>query len=93
MFKWVEDAVYEEVVDGKSYLECCQDDIRNTRVDIELLKNVNEEVMEEVIKVKSELKRLDLVMKVGLGIVCCFLMICIVVIFVGKSKGFSPGSY
>ncbi|KAL1212271.1 hypothetical protein V5N11_026966 [Cardamine amara subsp. amara] len=67
LFKWVEEAVFEEVQDALPKVECFETDICKSKVEFEGIKTVIEELMEEVRKTKNELKRLNLLMKVGFG--------------------------
>ncbi|KAL1218138.1 hypothetical protein V5N11_035219 [Cardamine amara subsp. amara] len=93
LFKWVEDAVYEEVEDTLVKVESFESDISKAKVEIECIKNVNDELMEEVRKAKIELKRLSLAMKVGFGIVCLLIVLCIVMMMIEKSFGLYLSSY
>lgn len=65
MYKWVDEAVYEEVQDALPKVECFASDVMKLKMEIESMKTVEEELKEDVRKASNELKKLNVIMKVG----------------------------
>ena len=64
MFKWVEEAVLEEVEDALPKIAQLEAEINKGKSDVEDLKGVITELMEEVVRTKTELKRCEVKMKI-----------------------------
>ncbi|KAL0754464.1 hypothetical protein Bca101_092132 [Brassica carinata] len=64
LFKWVEDAVLEEVEDALPKIAQLEAEVAKGKSDVEDLKGVITELMEEVVRTKTELKRCEVKMKI-----------------------------
>ena len=69
MYKWVDEAVYEEVQDALPKVECFASDLMKIKMEIESFKTAEEELKEDVRKASNELKKLNVIMKVGLSLI------------------------
>uniref|UniRef100_A0A0D3CNN9 Uncharacterized protein n=1 Tax=Brassica oleracea var. oleracea TaxID=109376 RepID=A0A0D3CNN9_BRAOL len=88
-----DEAVYEEVHDALPKVECFALDLMKIKMEIEGIKTVEEELKEDVRKASNELKKLNVIMKVGFLIVCLSIVICLVLIMLDKANGLSLKSY
>ncbi|KAL0728548.1 hypothetical protein Bca4012_024641 [Brassica carinata] len=61
LYKWVDEAVYEEVHDALPKAECFASDLMKIKMEIESIKIVDEELKEDVRKLKKQ----NVIMKVG----------------------------
>ncbi|KAJ0251200.1 hypothetical protein HA466_0135700 [Hirschfeldia incana] len=93
LYKWVDEAVYEEVQDALPKVECFASDVMKIKMEIEGMKTVEEELEEDVRKARSELKKLNVIMKVGFLIVSLTIVICLVLIMLDKANQLSLKSY
>ncbi|KAG2256747.1 hypothetical protein Bca52824_076041 [Brassica carinata] len=93
LYKWVEEAVYKEVQDELPKVECFASDVMKIKMEIESMKTVEEELKEDVRKASNELKKLNVIMKVGFLMVCLGVVICLVLIMFDKADGLSLNSY
>ena len=93
LYKWVDEAVYEEVQDALPKVECFASDVMKLKMEIESMKTVEEELKEDVRKASNELKKLNVIMKVGFSVVCLCGVICLVLIMFDKAYGLSMNSY
>jgi len=93
LYKWVDEAVYEEVQDALPKVECFASDVMKIKMEIESIKTVEEELKEDVRKASNELKKLNVIMKVGFSIVCLGVVICLVLIMFDKADELSLNSY
>ena len=93
MYKWVDEAVYEEVQDALPKVECFASDVMKIKMEIESMKTVEEDLKEDVRKASNELKKLNVIMKVGFLVVCLGVVICLVLIMFDKADGLSLNSY
>ncbi|KAL9859567.1 hypothetical protein AtNW77_Chr1g0049151 [Arabidopsis thaliana] len=89
LFKWVEDCVYEEVVDAIPRISIIDSEVNNAKsevaVEIAELKGLIQELKEDEMWSKRELKRWKSMTKVCL--VClCIIFIAIVIIMFYKTK-------
>ncbi|KAL0773991.1 hypothetical protein Bca101_039142 [Brassica carinata] len=77
LYKWVDEAVYEEVHDALPKVECFASGLRKIKMEIDSLKTVEEELKEDVRKASNELKKLNVIMKVGFLVasVSCLVLI------------------
>ncbi|XP_013709239.1 uncharacterized protein At1g43920, Chloroplastic-like [Brassica napus] len=64
LFKWVEDAVLEEVEDALPKIAQLEAEVAKGKSDVGDLKGVITELMEEVVRTKTELKRCEVKMKI-----------------------------
>ncbi|KAF3576005.1 hypothetical protein DY000_02031915 [Brassica cretica] len=64
MFQNVNEAVYEEVQDALSKVECFASDLMKIKMEIESFKTAEEELKEDVKKASNELKKLNVIMKI-----------------------------
>ncbi|KAG2279877.1 hypothetical protein Bca52824_051097 [Brassica carinata] len=87
------EAVYEEVQDALPKVECFALDVMKIKMEIESMKTVEEELKEDVRKASNELKKLNVIMKVGFLVVCLGVVICLVLIIFDKADGLSLNSY
>ena len=92
LYKWVDEAVYEEVHDALPKVECFALDLRKIKMEIDSLKTMEEE-LKDVRKASNELKKLNVIMKVGFSVVCLCGVICLVLIMFDKAYGLSMNSY
>ncbi|KAL0714621.1 hypothetical protein Bca4012_021600 [Brassica carinata] len=65
LYKWVDEAVYEEVQDALPKVDCFASDLRKLKMEIDSLKNEEEELKEDLRKATNEVKKLNVIMKVG----------------------------
>ncbi|XP_056843132.1 uncharacterized protein At1g43920, Chloroplastic-like [Raphanus sativus] len=65
LYKWVDEAVYEEVHDALPKVDCFASDLRKLKMEIDNLKNVEEQLKEDVKKASNEVKKLNVIIKVG----------------------------
>ncbi|KAL0721314.1 hypothetical protein Bca4012_035913 [Brassica carinata] len=65
LYKWVDEAVYEEVQDALPKVDCFASDLRKLRMEIDTLKNEEEELKEDLRKASNEVKKLNVIMKMG----------------------------
>ncbi|XP_018453862.2 uncharacterized protein At1g43920, Chloroplastic-like [Raphanus sativus] len=65
LYKWVDEAVYEEVQDALPKVDGFASDLRKLKMEIDRLKNVEEELKENLRKASNEVKKLNVIMKVG----------------------------
>jgi len=93
LYKWVDEAVYEEVQDALPKVECFVSDVMKIKMEIESMKAVDEKLKEDVRKASNELKKLNVIMKVGFLVVCLGVVICLVFIMFDKADGLSLNSY
>ncbi|XP_048592686.1 uncharacterized protein At1g43920, Chloroplastic-like [Brassica napus] len=93
LYKWVDEAVYEEVQDALPKVECFASDVMKLKMEIESMKTVEEELKEDVRKASNELKKLNVIIKVGFLVVCLGGVICLVLIMFDKAYGLSMNSY
>ncbi|XP_056848380.1 uncharacterized protein At1g43920, Chloroplastic-like [Raphanus sativus] len=77
LYKWVDEAVYEEVQDALPKVDCFASDLRKLKMEINSLKNVEEELKEDLRKASNEVKKLNVIMKVGFLVasVSCIIII------------------
>ena len=77
LYEWVDEAVYEEVHDALPKVECFASGLRKIKMEIDSLKTVEEELKEDVRKASNELKKLNVIMKVGFLVasVSCLVLI------------------
>lgn len=78
MFKWVEEAVYEEVQDALPKIVLLEAELNKEKSDIEDLKGVVTELMEEVVKGKTEVKRCKVMMTILFVIMCVIIIVLLV---------------
>ncbi|KAF2593112.1 hypothetical protein F2Q70_00043454 [Brassica cretica] len=78
LFKWVEDAVYEEVQDALPKIVLLEAELNKEKSDIADLKGVVTELMEEVVRTKTEVKRCKVMVKI-LFVIMCLITIVLVV--------------
>ncbi|KAL0698635.1 hypothetical protein Bca4012_023729 [Brassica carinata] len=64
LFKWVEDAVLEEVEEALPKIARLEAEVAKGKSDVEDLKGVITELMEEVVTTKTKLKRCEVKMKI-----------------------------
>lgn len=64
MFKWVEDAVLEEVEEALPKIARLEAEVAKGKSDVEDLKGVITELMEEVVTTRKKLKRCEVQMKI-----------------------------
>ncbi|XP_013662162.2 uncharacterized protein At1g43920, Chloroplastic-like [Brassica napus] len=93
LYKWVDEAVYEEVQDALPKVECFASDLMKIKMEIESFKTAEEELKEDVRKANSELKKLNVIMKVGFVMVFLSIVACLVLIMFDKANGLSLNSY
>ncbi|XP_018463484.2 uncharacterized protein At1g43920, Chloroplastic-like [Raphanus sativus] len=89
LYKWVDEAVYEEVQDALPKVDCFASDLRKLKMEIESLKNVEEELKEDVRKASNEVKKLNVIVKVGFLVasVSYYVCLCLIVFcFITKIK-------
>lgn len=78
LFKWVEEAVYEEVQDALPKIVLLEAELNKEKSDIEDLKGVVTELMEEVVKGKTEVKRCKVMMTILFVIMCVIIIVLLV---------------
>lgn len=78
MFKWVEEAVLEEVEDALPKIAQLEAEINKGKSDVEDLKGVITELMEEVVRTKTEVKRCQVMMKFAVVIICLITIVVLV---------------
>ncbi|XP_009149633.1 uncharacterized protein At1g43920, Chloroplastic-like [Brassica rapa] len=83
LFKWVEEAVLEEVEDALPKIAQLETEINKRKSDVEDLKGVIYELMEEVVRTKTEMKRCQVMMKFAFVIIC---LITIVIVLVNSCR-------
>ncbi|XP_048630754.1 uncharacterized protein At1g43920, Chloroplastic-like [Brassica napus] len=91
LFKWVEDAVYEEVEDALPRVGNLETELGNVKADVEELKCVIHEMKDELVCHKREIKKLKVICKTLL-VSALFLSMAMVYIFVvgkGEEKKFT----
>ena len=93
MYKWVDEAVYEEVQDALPKVECFASDVMKIKMEIESMKTGEEELKEDVRKASNELKKLNVIMKVDFLVVCLGVVICLLLIMFDKADVLSLNSY
>ncbi|KAL0678554.1 hypothetical protein Bca4012_006535 [Brassica carinata] len=93
LYKWVDEAIYEEVQDALPKVECFASDLMKIKMEIESFKTAEEELKEDVRKVSNELKKLNVIMKVGFVMVFLSIVTCLVLIMFDKANGLSLNSY
>ena len=64
MFKWVEEAVLEEVEDALPKIARFEAEVTKEKSNVEDLKGVITELIEEVVRTKKEMKRCEVKMKI-----------------------------
>ncbi|XP_019087541.1 PREDICTED: uncharacterized protein At1g43920, Chloroplastic-like [Camelina sativa] len=77
LFKWVEDAVFEEVEDALPRLAIIAEEISKTKAEVNELNVVMKELKEEANFSKKELQKCKLCLKV------CFVWFCVITIVLG----------
>ncbi|XP_013691840.1 uncharacterized protein At1g43920, Chloroplastic-like [Brassica napus] len=93
LYKWVDEAVYEEVHDALPKVECFASDLMKIKMEIESFKTAEEELKEDVGKASNELTKLNVIMKVGFLMVFLSIVTCLVLIMFDKANGLSLNSY
>ena len=78
LFKWVEEAVYEEVQDALPKIILLEAEFNKEKYDIEDLKGVVTELMEEVVKGKTEVKSCKVMMTILFVIMCVIIIVLVV---------------
>jgi len=78
LFKWVEDGVYEEVQDALPKIILLEAEFNKEKYDIEDLKGVVTELMEEVVRTKTEVKRCKVMMTILFVIMCVIIIVLVV---------------
>ncbi|XP_013694716.2 uncharacterized protein At1g43920, Chloroplastic-like [Brassica napus] len=78
LFKWVEEAVYEEVQDALPKIVLLEAELNKEKSDIEDLKGVVTELMEEVVRAKTEVKRCKVMMTILFVIMCVIIIVLLV---------------
>ena len=78
MFKWVEEAVYEEVQDALPKIVLLEAELNKEKSDIEDLKGVVTELMEEVVKGKTEVKSCKVMMTILFVIMWVIIIVLLV---------------
>ena len=70
LYKWVDEAVYEEVHDALPKVECFASGLRKIKMEIDSLKTVEEEL-------KKDVRKLNVIIKVGFLVasVSCLVLI------------------
>lgn len=80
MFKWVEDAIYEEVEDALPRVGNLEIELSNVKADVEELKCVIHEMKDELVCHKREIKKFKVISKTLL-VLTLFLSIAMVYMF------------
>ena len=78
LFKWVEETVYEEVQDALPKIVLLEAELNKEKSDIEDLKGVVTELMEEVVRAKTEVKRCKVMMTILFVIMCVIIIVLLV---------------
>ncbi|KAG2277877.1 hypothetical protein Bca52824_060432 [Brassica carinata] len=78
LFKWVEDGVYEEVQDALPKIILLEAEFNKEKYDIEDLKGVVTELIEEVVRSKTEVKRCKVMMTILFVIMCVIIIVLVV---------------
>lgn len=78
LFKWVEEAVYEEVQDALPKIVLLEAELNKEKSDIEDLKGVVTELMEEVVKGKTEVKSCKVMMTILFVIMWVIIIVLLV---------------
>ncbi|KAL1215363.1 hypothetical protein V5N11_009782 [Cardamine amara subsp. amara] len=86
LFKWVEEAVLEEVEDAIPKIRCIESEFYHAKAEAEAMKAAIRELKAEVMITKVEVRRFKLILKLCLGIICLIMLVCLVMIMFGKAK-------